>query len=34
MFDGALSIDEKTQVALERKKVGKSAVIDMPRAAQ
>jgi hypothetical protein len=34
MFDAALLIDEKSQVALERKKVGKSAVFDMPRTAQ
>jgi hypothetical protein len=34
MFDSALRIDEKTQVALERKKSRKSAVIDMLRTAQ
>jgi len=34
MFDCALPIDETTQVALQRKKSRKSAVIDMLRRAQ
>jgi len=34
MFDAVLLIDEKTQVTVNEKKFGKSAVIDMPRTAQ
>jgi hypothetical protein len=34
MFDAGLLIDEKTQVVLNEKKVGKSVVIDMLGTAQ